>query len=55
MERFFRSYKTEWMPKESYDSFAQAQIDIAAYMRYYNHQRGHSYNHYLAPAMAEVA
>lgn len=55
MERFFRSYKTEWMPQVGYYSFAQAQIDIAAYIKYYNYQRGHSYNDYLSPAMAEVA
>jgi len=55
MERFFRSYKTEWMPKACYYSFSQADIDIAAYMKYYNYQRGHSYNNYQSPAMAEAA
>jgi putative transposase len=55
MERFFRSYKTEWMPKVCYDHYAQGEIDIAAYMKYYNYQRGHSYNDYLAPAWAEAA
>lgn len=53
MERFFRSLKKEWMPTTGYLSYAQAQHDIAAYMQYYNYQRGHSYNHYLAPAVAE--
>ena len=53
MERFFRSLKHEWMPKSGYLSFIQAQQDIAAYMYYYNYQRGHSYNDYLSPAMAE--
>ena len=55
MERFLRSYKTEWMPKTGYDTSSQAQIDIAAYMKYYNYQRGHSYNNYQPPAIAEVA
>jgi putative transposase len=55
MERFFRSYKTEWMPKNGYRDFMQADIDIAAYMKYYNHQRGHSYNAYQSPATAEAA
>ena len=55
MERFFRSYKTEWMPKVRYDNYTQGEMDIAAYMKYYNYQRGHSYNDYLAPAQAEVA
>ena len=40
---------------ECYDTFQQADVDIAAYIRYYNHQRGHSYNQYLSPAAAEAA
>jgi putative transposase len=55
MERFFRSFKTEWMPTLGYQYFNQAEIDIAAYMKYYNYQRGHSYNHYQSPANAEAA
>ena len=54
MERFFRSYQTAWMPSASYESYLQAEVDIAAYIRYYNHQRGHSYNQYLTPAAAEA-
>lgn len=54
MERFFRSYKSEWMPKEGYTHYHQAEYDIAAYIHYYNYQRGHSYNQYLAPAIAEA-
>lgn len=54
MERFFRSYKTEWMPKECYANFAEAQQDITHYMRHYNYHRGHSYNQYLSPAAAEA-
>lgn len=55
MERFFRSYKTEWMPRNGYSSFADASIDIAAYMKHYNYERGHSYNGYQCPAVAEAA
>lgn len=55
MERFFRSYKTEWMPQEGYTHYRDAEQDVAAYIRYYNHQRGHSYNDYLSPAAAENA
>jgi putative transposase len=55
MERFFRSYKTEWMPRETYGTFTQASIDIAEYIRHYNYERGHSYNGYLSPAAAEAA
>ena len=54
MERVFRSYKTEWMPKYGYDSFDQAQIDVLQYIKYYNFERGHSYNHYPAPMQAEA-
>lgn len=55
MERFFRSYKTEWMPSDRYMSYREAEQDIAAYIRYYNFQRGHSYNNYLSPVAAENA
>jgi putative transposase len=55
MERFFRSFKTEWMPKECYTSFVEAERDIAQYIRYYNYVRGHSYNNYMSPTAAEAA
>jgi putative transposase len=55
VERFFRSFKSEWMPEYGYQSFEQAQQDITEYMRYYNYERGHSYNRYVAPAIAEAA
>jgi putative transposase len=54
MERFFRSYKSEWMPSEGYRSYAETATDIATYMKYYNYQRGHSYNGYMTPALAEA-
>lgn len=55
MERFFRSYKSEWMPVNRYGCFTDAEQDIAQYMMYYNHERGHSVNNYLSPAQAETA
>lgn len=55
MERFFRSYKSEWMPKNGYARFTDAEQDIAQYTMYYNHERGHSVNDYLSPAQAEAA
>lgn len=55
MERFFRSYKTEWMPKNGYYTYVCAERDVAAYIRYYNYERGHSYNNYLSPVAAEAA
>jgi len=54
MERFFRSYKTEWTPNNAYDSFNTAVLDIAAYIKHYNYERGHSYNGYMSPAVAEA-
>lgn len=55
MERFFRSYKTEWMPATCYRCFHDAEVDIAAYIKHYNYRRGHSYNNYCPPAIAEAA
>ena len=55
MERFFRSFKTEWMPKNGYDCYGNGEQDIAQYMRYYNQERGHSMNNYLSPVQAEAA
>jgi len=54
MERFFRSYKTEWMPNDAYGSFTEAVIDIAAYIKHYNYERSHSYNGYLSTVAAEA-
>jgi len=54
MERWFRSFKTEWMPKYGYEDFSSAKADIAAYIRHYNFNRGHSYNNYLTPVAAEA-
>lgn len=53
MERVFRSFKTEWMPRYGYADYGDAECDIHQFIRHYNYDRGHSYNGYLAPAMAE--
>lgn len=54
MERFFRSFKTEWMPKEFYRSYEEAQTDVEKYIiLHYNSVRGHSYNNYASPDAAE--
>lgn len=55
MERFFRSFKYEWMPNVGYSCFEYADSDIAAYVKYYNYCRAHSYNDYQSPAAAEAA
>jgi len=50
MERFFRSFKTEWMPKEYYQSYDEAENDVFKYiLLHYNSVRVHSYNNYLSP------
>ena len=54
MERVFRSFKTEWMPKYGYENPMQAEHDILAYIKYYNTERVHSYNDYLTPVAAET-
>ena len=46
MERTFRSFKTEWMPKRGYLDHEEAERDIVGYMKYFNGTRCHSYNHY---------
>ncbi|MGS0724121.1 IS3 family transposase [Shewanella sp. 30m-9] len=56
MERFFRSFKTEWMPKYGYNNFDEAKQDALNYiLKHYNTKRGHSYNNYMTPAAAEMA
>lgn len=54
MERMFRSYKSEWMPKEGYQNVDEATKDIGYYlMSYYNQQRPHSHNGGQTPEQAE--
>jgi len=54
MERFFRSLKTEWMPKQCYRSYDEVQTDVEKYIiRHYNVAREHSYNNYMTPDATE--
>ena len=56
MERFVISFKTELMPKECYNTFAEAERDTLKHiLQHYNTKRGHSYNHYLSPVMMVAA
>lgn len=49
-ERFFRSFKTEWMPKNGYADLEQAQQQISEYIwGYYRSVRPHTFNDYLTP------
>lgn len=55
MERFFRSFKTEWMPKLGYTDIKAAAISIADYINgYYNRHRPHQFNDSLSPLNAEM-
>ncbi|PKH30707.1 hypothetical protein CXF88_14340 [Shewanella sp. ALD9] len=56
MERFFRRFKTEWMPKYGYNNFDEAKQDALNYiLKHYNTKRGHSYNDYMTISIAEMA
>lgn len=54
MERFFRSLKTEWIPKYGYSSFAEAEYSITNYIAgYYSQLRPHQHNNGKTPNEAE--
>ena len=54
MERFFRSLKTEWVPKVGYQGFNQADNSITNYiMGYYSQVRPHRHNKGISPNEAE--
>lgn len=53
-ERFFRSFKTEWMPKGGYEDIDKAKQAISDYIwGYYQTVRPHSFNNYLTPLEKE--
>ena len=53
-ERFFRSFKTEWMPKGGYGDIAEAKSAITDYIwGYYQTVRPHAFNNYLTPVEKE--
>lgn len=55
MERFFRSFKTEWMPIVGYQDVKEAKYSISNYINgYYNNVRPHSHNAGLAPNESEL-
>lgn len=52
--RFFRSFKTEWMPKNGYDNIDEARQAVNDYIwGYYQSVRPHSFNEYLTPSKKE--
>lgn len=55
MERFFRSLKTEWMPKLGYQSLIDARDSIVQYIiGYYSQIRPHQHNGGISPNAAEA-
>lgn len=54
MERFFRSLKTEWIPKVGYPSFEDEKKGITDYIiGYYSQFRPHTHNDGVAPNVTE--
>lgn len=55
MERFFRSYKSEWMPTTGYQTMEHAKHDFLNYIsRYYCTIRPHSHNRGETPNQREL-
>ena len=55
MERFFRSLKTENMPKNGYENESIADDSVRDYIyKYYNSMRPHSHNLGLSPNAKEA-
>lgn len=54
MERFFRSLKSEWVPRIGYRSFVEAERMIMQYITgYYSQYRPHQHNGGVSPNQAE--
>ena len=53
MERFFRSLKTEWVPKNGYEGKDESQQQIIDYIVNYYRVRPHHYNGGLTPEESE--
>jgi len=54
MERFFRSLKTEWVPKRGFQNYAQAEREITKYITgYYSQVRPHTHNRGNTPNRTE--
>jgi len=55
MERFFRSFKSEWMPEIGYRTFETAEKEIASYIGdFYSRLRPHRFNCGQTPAATEA-
>ena len=54
MERWFRSFKYEWMQEGDYLTLGQAMDDVRAYVMYYNFVSPHRYNQGLPPVLTKT-
>lgn len=55
MERFFRSFKTEWMPGTGYQTLNETKCDFIDYINgYYCSIRPHTHNKGMTPDYAEI-
>ena len=54
MERWFRSFKYEWMQEGDNLTLGQAMDDVRAYVMYYNFVSPHRYNQGLPPALTKT-
>ncbi|WP_367300204.1 IS3 family transposase [Hafnia alvei] len=53
MERFFRSLKSEWVPRRGYRDTDEAMADISRWVSYYNTRRPHTHNGGVSPCEYE--
>ena len=54
MERWFRSFKYEWMQEGGYLTLGLAMDDVRDYVMYYNFVRPHRYNQGLPPVLTKT-
>ena len=54
MERWFRSFKYEWMQEGDYLTLGQAMDDVRVYVMYYNFVRPYRYNQGLPPVLTKT-
>lgn len=54
MERWFRSFKYEWMQEGDYITLGQAMDDVRVYVMYYNFVRPHRYNQDFPPVLTKT-
>ena len=54
MERWFRSFKYEWMQRGRLYNLGQAMDDVRVYVMYYNFVHPHRYNQGLPPVLTKT-